>query len=65
LAPGAQVDRQLEEVDALHAGHALVAEQERDLLLAELELPEHLERARPRVRADHLVLVAVARRRSR
>jgi hypothetical protein len=60
LGLGRLVHRQLEEVDALHAGHALVGEQERDALPAQRELVEDVQRGLAGVGADDLELLAVA-----
>jgi hypothetical protein len=49
------VHRQLEELDARHAGHAVVGEQQRDLLAAQHELLHGLERVGPGLGAHDAV----------
>jgi hypothetical protein len=61
-APGAreEVHRPLEEVDAVHLRHPVVGEEHRDLVAAQLQLPEGVERLRGRRGPQHPVRLAVA-----
>ena len=60
LGVGDDVHRLLEEVDAGHAGHPVVGQQQRDLLAAQVQLAQRVERARAVLGAHHAVRLAVA-----
>jgi hypothetical protein len=56
---GEEVHRLFEELDPGHVGHAVVGEEHGHQVAAQLQLPQRVERLRPRLRAHDAVALAV------